>query len=245
MSVEEVEIKQNDMAQAAARYALYWAPPAGSELDQLGAAWLGRDADNGAPLPRPAITGFVPKQIDAITAEPRRYGLHGTLKPPFRLAAGTTLAALEDAVQRFAAGRAPVVASPLKLAQVDRFIALIPSVPAASINALAQDCVEHFDRFRAPLSEKEMERRRASLLTPAQEGNLQRWGYPYVAEEFRFHVTLTGSLEASIAEALIPELKMFFAPVLTEPLELRDIVLFVEPSPGAAFRLQRRFVFGG
>ncbi len=245
MSVEDIEIKQSDMAQAAARYALYWAPPAGSVLDRLGAAWLGRDAENGAPLPRPAIAGFVPKQIDAITAEPRRYGLHGTLKPPFRLAAGSTLAELEGAVQGFAAARAPVVAPPLKLAQVDRFVALMPASPTASINTLAQDCVEHFDGFRAPLSEKELERRRASPLTPAQESNLHRWGYPYVAEEFRFHITLTGSLEASIAEALIPELKMFFAPVLTEPLELRDIVLFVEPSPGAAFRLQRRFAFGG
>jgi putative phosphonate metabolism protein len=245
MEVEEREEKQTDATSANVRYAVYWAPPTGSALDRLGAAWLGRAAETAAPVSRPAFTGFDPKHLDAITAEPRRYGLHGTLKPPFRLAAGTSPADLEDAIQQFAVRLPPVIAPSLMVAQVDRFLALIPSSPAASINALAQDCVERFDPFRAPLSPKELERRRASPLTPSQESNLQRWGYPHVGEEFRFHVTLTGSLEPSLAAKLIPELKMFFAPVLNEPLELREIVLFTEPSPGTSFRLQRRFALGG
>jgi putative phosphonate metabolism protein len=245
MRGEETNLKQSDTAGAEARYALYWAPAAGSELERLGAAWLGRDAESAGVVPRPPIVGFDPTSLDQITAEPRRYGLHGTMKPPFRLAAGRSLAELENEIGHFATARAPVVAPPLKIAQVDRFVALIPSVPTASIGALAQECVAHFDRFRAPLSPKELERRRASPLTPSQENNLQRWGYPYVAGDFRFHVTLTGSLEASIAAKLISELQLFFAPVLTEPLHLREIVLFTEPTPGAPFQLQRRFSLGG
>jgi putative phosphonate metabolism protein len=245
MRGEETNLKQSDTAQAEGRYALYWAPAAGSALEGLGAGWLGRDAENGASVPRPAIPGFDPTYLDQITAEPRRYGLHGTLKPPFLLAPGTSLGELEDEITRFAAARAPVTAPPLQIAQVDRFVALIPSSSTASIGSLAQDCVAHFDRFRAPLSPKELERRRALPLTPSQESNLQRWGYPYVAEDFRFHVTLTGSLDASIAVKLIPELKLFFAPVLAEPLHLRDIVLFTEPAPGAPFQLQRRFSLRG
>lgn len=245
MRGKETKSKQDDAAQTEARYALFWAPAAGSELERLGAAWLGHDAESGAPAPRPPIPGFDPAYLDQITAEPRRYGLHGTMKPPFRLAAGTSLAELQDEIERFAATRAPVAAPPLKIAQVDRFVALIPSAPTTSIGALAQDCVAHFDRFRAPPSPKELERRRASALTPSQESNLQRWGYPYVADDFRFHVTLTGSFEASIAAKLISELQMFFAPVLTEPLHLREIVLFTEPAPGAQFQLQRRFSLDG
>lgn len=244
MGSGEIKAKQSDASEGMPRYALYWAPPAQSEFAERGAAWLGRDAEWGKQIPRPALAGFDPDYLDAVTAAPRRYGLHATLKPPFQLASGRSLAELEAEIHRFAVAQTPVKASILQIAQVDRFLALIPATPSAAINALAQDCVEHFDRFRFPPSDAELKRRRSARLTPAQEVNLQRWGYPYVKDDFRFHITLTGRLEPSAAERLIPALKAYFAPVMSEPFEAHEIALFVESTPGASFRLLRRFRLG-
>lgn len=230
---------------AAARYAIYWVPPEESALSRLGAAWLGRDAATDRPFPRPAIAGFAENALVGITAEPRRYGLHATLKPPFRLVTGSGPAALEEELRAFAAGTAPVIAPALKVARIGRFLALVPAAPAAAVVALAQACVERFDRYRAPPPPEELARRRAAGLTPAQEAKLLRWGYPYVMDEFRFHVSLTGPIERAMADRLLPALTALFAPVLATPIELREIALFVEPEPGAPFRLRRRFGLSG
>ena len=40
-----------------------------------------------------------------------------------------------------------------------------------------------------------------SGLTDRQEALLTQWGYPYVMEEFRFHITLTGALDPAHLDA--------------------------------------------
>ena len=72
------------------RYALYFAPAAGSAWDRFGASWLGRSAHTGVSLAQPEIRGLDAARFRALTGAPRRYGFHATLKPPFRLAAGCT-----------------------------------------------------------------------------------------------------------------------------------------------------------
>ena len=37
------------------RYAIFWAPPAGSGLARFGAAWLGWDAETGRDVAQPAL----------------------------------------------------------------------------------------------------------------------------------------------------------------------------------------------
>ena len=232
-------------ASGSVRYAIYWAPPEGSALAELGAAWLGRDATADRPLKRFAINDFDENVLAAITAEPRRYGLHATLKPPFVLAKQQILAELEAELRAFAARTAPIIAPHLRVTRLGHFLALTLSQPANAIDALANSCVERFDRFRAPPWRQELARRRKAGLTPAQEENLQRWGYPYAMNEFRFHVSLTGSIARPLADRLLPELTNLFAPVASHPLELNEIALFVEPAPGAPFRLLRRFALTG
>ncbi|MGO8914504.1 MAG: DUF1045 domain-containing protein [Stellaceae bacterium] len=228
----------------AARYAIYWAPPARSPLAEIGEAWLGRSAESGA-IGRPALAGVSRDTLDAATADPRRYGLHATLKPPFRLAAGRSAAALEQALARFARETPPVAAPALRLKRIGRFLALTPAARAPELDALAAACVGRFDEFRAPADAAELARRRAATLTPAQEANLRRWGYPYVMAEFRFHVSLTGVIEVSLAERLAPLLAERFAAATAAPLEIKEIALFVEAAPGAPFRLMRRFALAG
>jgi uncharacterized protein DUF1045 len=53
-----------------------------------------------------------------------------------------------------------------------------------------------FDRFRRPLTSHEREQRLGAGLSERQIENLDRWGYPYVFEHFRFHLTLTGPIDA-------------------------------------------------
>ncbi|HET6522220.1 MAG TPA: DUF1045 domain-containing protein, partial [Geminicoccaceae bacterium] len=175
------------------RYAIYFAPAPDDPLGAFGNRWLGRDPWTGECLPQPRIPGLAPERLHAITASPRRYGFHGTLKPPFALAPGATPADLDMAARTFAAARRPVEV-PLALRSLSGFLALVPAEPVPALDALAADCVRAFDSFRAPSDAAELSRRRAAGLTARQDALLLAWGYPYVFEEFRFHLTLTERL---------------------------------------------------
>jgi len=193
------------------RHAVYWVP-AGA-LGRWGAGWLGWDVEAGRAVDHPEVDGL-PRPLPEITEEPRRYGLHATLKPPFRLAEGRSEAGLEAAVAALAATLAPVRGPGLALTRIGGFLALVPEEgpgdgpqdaplgTGAALARLAAATVAALDGFRAPPGKAELVRRRAAGLTPAQEENLRRWGYPYVMGEFRFHVTLTGPLGPSEAGAV-------------------------------------------
>ena len=85
------------------RYAIYYAPARGSDLDRFGAQLLGYDAFGGGDLPFPeGVTEATPDWHD-LTADPRKYGFHATLKAPFSLAEGKTEAELFAACSTFAA----------------------------------------------------------------------------------------------------------------------------------------------
>jgi putative phosphonate metabolism protein len=223
------------------RYAIYWAPAADSVLADLGSSWLGRDSEGGAVAPRPALAGFEPARLEALTAEPCRYGLHATLKPPFALAVGTDVAMLRQALTDLAAATRPFVMPAPRVTELDRFIALTQPASSPALDALAERCVVEFDRFRRPPSPAELARRRAAGLTSAQEAHLARWGYPYVLDCFRFHVTLTGPLDPAEASRLRTPLAALFQPVTRAPILFDEIALFHEPSAGAPFRLIERF----
>jgi len=194
---------------------------------------------------RPAVAGCAAAGLDSITAEPRRYGLHATLKPPFRVAAGGRVEGLGEALAEFARGLAPVTAPPLRLERIGRFLALVPGGASPALASLAARCVAHFDDYRAPPDADEIARRERAGLTAAQRENLRHWGYPYVMAEFRFHVTLTGPLEPATAARLEPALAALFAPAMTEALEIRELALFREPVPGAPFELVQRAAMTG
>lgn len=222
------------------RHAIYWAPPGGSPLARLGEAWLGRSAEGSPVAARPDAAGFTAADLEAITAEPRRYGLHATLKPPFGLADGRSAEALAGALADFARRQTPVDAPPLRLKRIGRFLALVPRGPAPALEALAAGCVAQFDGFRALPGKDEIARRQRAGLTAAQRQNLARWGYPYVMAEFRFHVTLTGPIDVATAARLEPHLTALFAPAMATPLRIGELALFREPSPGAPFQLIQR-----
>ena len=223
------------------RYAIYFAPPLNDPLTRVATNWLGRNAFTDETVEAPAITGLNDAEIAFHTAAPRRYGFHATMKAPFQLAANVSEAELVAALTAFSATVRSFEIPQLTIERLGSFFALVPAEPAADLNDLAGRCVREFDRFRAPLSEAEIERRAPQNLTPAQLANLQRWGYPYVFDEFRFHMTLTGPVGASDAARVEQALHAFFDPVLSEPVEVRNIALFTEAESGAPFQVHSLF----
>ena len=217
------------------RYAIYFTPGQNDPLTRIAASWLGRDPFTSAQPPAPAVTQLTPAEIAYHTASARRYGFHATLKAPFRLAESETEAELDDAVATFAAGAVPILLSRLMPARIDGFLALVPGSPAPDLDRLAGETVIAFDRFRAPLSDAEVKRRNPEALSPEEFRNLLQWGYPYVFESFRFHMTLTGRVGDPDLARVRAAIEEFFAPVLERPATVDGLALFVEPEPGAPF----------
>lgn len=228
------------------RYALFYAPPPGAALAEFGARWLGRDLHGGAVPALPALAGASVEQWRRAVAAPRRYGFHATLKPPFRLAAGCDEPALLDALEGFCRARGPAPVGKLALRVLSGFLVLAPLETGEPdpVAELASDCVREFEPFRAPPTAAEIARRRPERLTAAEMTNLERWGYPYVMADFRFHLTLTGRLDEAGRARFGVEIGRMAGPAIAEPVEIAAICLCGQESPESDFRVLRRFPLG-
>ena len=226
------------------RYAVYYAPAADSALWRFGSATLGYDALTGEDLPFAVPPGCDPAAWPDFTAEPRRYGFHATLKAPFRLAPGETEASLRAALDAFARQTPAVTIPRLVVSQIDGFFALVPAAPLQPLNGFAGEVVRAFDPFRAPLTDAEIERRNPDSLKPAEFRNLGRWGYPYVFETFRFHMTLSGRAAPQESPRLRAALEELFSGVLVQPVPVDALTLFIESEPGAPFMALSRHELG-
>lgn len=227
------------------RVAVYFIPEPASPLAAFGARWLGRDCATGARLEQPEVPGLSPTRLAEITESARSYGFHATLKAPFHLKPEVSEQDLRDAMRAFAAGRDAFEVG-LGLRDLGGFLALMMAPSDYRMTELAAACVERFEPFRAPLSEADLERRRKSPLSPHQDTLLQRWGYPYVMEEFRFHMTLSRRMQdGPEREALIAALEPLAAEVTAAPLRVDAVALVRQDSRGAPFELVERFAFGG
>ena len=227
------------------RYAIYFAPPPGA-LASLGARWLGWDAEAGrsASLPPGRDWPPLPRARRALTDRPRPYGFHGTLKPPFALAEDGSVLGLHAALGALAPRLRRVRLDGLRVRELGDFVALAPEGGTASLDALAATLVEALDGFRAPPDAEEIARRRAPGLTERQEAMLRHWGYPYVMEEFRFHLTLTGPLAATERAETAAALRPLFEPLLERPFRIDEVCLFGEGQDGR-FRNLRRYALSG
>ena len=219
------------------RYAIYYAPAQGAALDQFGAEMLGYDAWIGAALPFPSdVVEEVPDWRE-VTEDPRKYGFHATLKAPISLANGETESELLAACADFAGQprRIPVITPVVN--SISGFIAVIPAERSNELEQFAADCVRAFDSFRAPLTADDRARRNPSRLTPRQVEYLERWGYPYVMEEFRFHMTLTGRLGDMRREPILAMLRHRFAAIGLARLAIDAIALFRQDNTNSRFRI--------
>lgn len=226
------------------RYAIYLAPEPDDPLGRFCNGWLGYRPDTGDTLTRPEIEGLTFSDIERVTAAPRRYGFHGTLKAPFRPAPGTAIEDLDRHLAAFAEERKTVTLDRMKVGALGAFVAIVPDSGDQALRDLADACVTTFDRYRAELTEVESERRLAASLTARQQELLDTWGYPYVLDEFRFHMTLTEPLEKERREAVSAALDTALSETLAGPVTFRDVCLFGDPGDGRSFRLLRRYALG-
>ena len=227
------------------RYAIYYAPASGSALMRYGCGWLGRDPETGAVMAPPKTVDLTETQINDFTRSPRRYGFHGTLKPPFALSRECSIHDLDLALQALSGQLSSAKSGPLKLHRIGSFLCLVPTGDQGGIERVAGAVVRELDRFRGPQSEEQLAKRRERGLTDKQEAYLQRYGYPYVMDEFRFHLTLTDSLAREDMEVVQPVLQKLMSEVYDEDFQIRELCLFADPGANKPFQLLKRYALSG
>lgn len=222
------------------RYAIYYAPPPGTELWAFGSSLIGYDAQSGLDLPddRSDVPVAGP-QWRALTEDPRRYGFHATLTPPFALREGLGEKDLLAETATLASDRPALVLPRLQVAMLGAFVALIAADYAPRLDDLAAACVRRLDPFRAPLSPADRERRLRTDMTERQRAYLDLWGYPYVFEDFRFHMTLTGALPDEWREPIRAALDERYRALAPET-RIDAITVFRQEDRAGRFRILAR-----
>lgn len=214
------------------RVGVYYAPAGHDTLWQAGCEWLGRDAETGLTIHQPNLPALAEN-----TKDPRRYGLHATLKAPFVPRHG--FEAFLRSATNFAAQQKSFNLSPLAVTQLHGFLALCPVGPAPRLQLLADDCVKILDEHRTPESASQ-QAQRGKGKTAQQIANIAQWGYPFVFEDFNFHITLTGQMQNNpYFEAACAH----FSTALAQPRMVDSLAIFVEETKGAPFQLFCRLPF--
>lgn len=226
----------------AVRYAIYYTPSPQSPLAEAGRAWIGVCRNgNCIQSRRPDVPEIGPSRLDDVTRAPRKYGFHATLKAPFRLAEGKDEKMLMESVATFAENIKRFKLPGLSVETISNFLALVPTSPSTDLNALAAQCVETFDPFRAPMAQEERAKRCPSRLSPEQIALMDRWGYPYVFEEYRFHMTLTGKIQKFELSILKPVLKEHFSSALSKPGTVSELTVMKQMNSCSVFEELKRF----
>ena len=227
------------------RYAIYFSPPQDDALTLEASAWLGRDAFSDHMLTPASLDGMTLAAWQSLTKDPARYGFHATLKAPFSLSEGCTEDQLLKAFDDFCRQTPACSIDRLALSQLGPFFALVPDGPSPAVDTLCGSVVEVFEPFRAPLGPDDMARRKPERLSENQRAHLQRWGYPYVFDEFRFHMTLSGPVSAEEQPQVRAMLEHRFARFIGQPLQIGHLALFAEPTRGAPFIITRHSPLSG
>lgn len=229
------------------RYALYYAPAADAPLWSLASHWLGRDARNNQTLAQPSLARVNARDLNRFTSTPRHYGFHATLKPPMRLAAGISEEQLMSAVAEQASQVQAFDLPGLECKIMGNFLALRLTEECYAMNALAQRLVVELDELRAPATELEKQKRLAKPLTARQLANFHSYGYPYVLDDFRFHLTLSSSLPELYLHDLMADAQDYFAEALKRPQRVEQVALYQQQDSeqDTPFVLVKEFALAG
>ena len=220
------------------RYAFYYMPAQNSELELFGEQWLGWSLRSGCVIKSANIT-----DRKSFIEAPQKYGFHGTLKPPFRLAGSTTLHQLVNEARLLCRSIKPFKRPSLSISKLGRFLALTPVNRSSELCSLAETLVIELDHFRSIPTKDELEKRRMVGLSRIQDKLLLKWGYPYVLDEFRFHLTLSGQVNNQQADTLKRELNDALTPECLAEEVVSSVGLVGEGDDGR-FRLIERLALG-
>ena len=223
------------------RHALFVLPEPG-RFAEAAADWLGWDVVTGMARNHPALPGL-PRPLHGLTGAARKYGFHATIKAPFRLAPDVCTTDLALGIETLCK-RLARLSLDLEVRSIGSFVAFVPVGDTDRIGRFSATIVAGLDSFRAPLSEDDMARRRPDALTARQQEYLLEWGYPYVMDEFRYHMTLTGSVDADEIGPVIREADSYFDTVLPRPFPVTSLCHCAERRDGR-FELVHRYSLPG
>lgn len=224
------------------RYAIYWVPRPDTRLAAFARRWFGSEVETGEQLALREGYGLPDGLVERATASPRRYGIHATIKAPFRLREGAQLNDFINMMGAFCAKRRAPHAGKLKLHRFSRYLVMLPENDTSELEWLAQDCVTHFDVLRAPLTDADRSRR--AISNPKAAAYFEQFGYPDIFDRFKFHITLAGPLEPAELEMVENALRPSLIALTNEPFVAPDLCICGEPGNKQAFRVLYRHTFG-
>lgn len=221
------------------RYAIYFVPEQTTRLGQFGDHWFGRTSEK--LLVEEVVTGLSVERYQKIIQSPRHYGFHGTLKAPFELHSNYNFQHLDTALTEFCNTFSPFNIGALALRAIADFIALVPENDLRQLQQLHQRLIKELNNLRAPLSNYDRDRFIARNLTHDQEGYLDRYGYPFVLNSFKFHLTLTSSLPEQERTACFKLLDNMTADFRHEVVPVNRICLFKQKTRQAPFFIVKEY----
>lgn len=212
------------------RFALYYAPQSATSLGSAATTWLGRDNTTFDYEPLKPLE-LSSDRFKELTKAPYHYGFHGTLKPPFRLRKSVAEKQIFDELKSFCSERKSFTIASLEIGWIGGFLCLQPVKKIEPLDDLAADAVRQFDRFREEMNQDELEKRRNAGLSQVQDRLLLKWGYPYVMEEFRFHLTLSSKVNnPAERRAIEAEARRHFSNLHRSDVTVDGISLFLETN---------------
>ena len=224
------------------RYAIYYVPSENSELDLFGKCWLGWDPYKGVETTKSDLSKLPSfKKFSSLVLTPKQYGFHGTIKAPFRLKNEYTYNDLENKVREISKQIHSFYFDQLIIKKLGNFIGLIPT-NNLKINAVSNKFVEELDYLRDELSESEIKKRKPHKLTSNQKQMLFKWGYPYVFNEFKFHLTLTSKLNVVEIDEVFRSLQNILKQVNLNKISFNNICIFGQKND-EKFYFVKRFNF--
>ena len=221
------------------RYAIYYAPPKESNLEEFGRYWFGWDPINAKSINNKQRINYLNgfgiknlKNIDKNVLIAKKYGFHGTLIPPFKLNKNYSTNTLFKKTEEIAKKFKKFKLYKFKLKKINNFYAFVQNKKNNNINKLSNRLVRELFKFRSPLTKKEIDRRNPSKLSKFQLNILYKWGYPYLMSEFKFHMTLASEVTGNKLYSELKKIENNKEIILNEINNFDKIYIFGENQKG-------------
>ena len=228
------------------RVAIYFLPKKNSSLENFGKNLLGRDINKKKKISltrrqkyfiNRGFTYF--DELKDYCEEPAKYGFHATLKAPFRLKRNVKTKNFYDVISHIAAQHSRFKIKGLKIVYSKKFTFITSRKPNKLLINLENDLVKHLDTFRAELNKTEIKKRIPDSLTFKQNKYLKEWGYPFVFDQFKFHMTLMNQNNNKLSNKQKLELEKLIYKISNNVIEFNEISLLGENKNGYFEEIKR------
>ena len=228
------------------RVAIYFLPKKNSSLENFGKNLLGRDINKKRKISltrrqkyfiNRGFTYF--DELKDYCEQPAKYGFHATLKAPFRLKRNVKTKNFYDVISHIAAQHSRFKIKGLKIVYSKKFTFITSRKPNKLLINLENDLVKHLDTFRAELNKTEIKKRIPDSLTFKQNKYLKEWGYPFVFDQFKFHMTLMNQNNNKLSNKQKLELEKLIYKISNNVIEFNEISLLGENKNGHFEEIKR------